>query len=66
MSRSRRYSYCMTLRLEPSMETELADLAYAMRRSKAAAIRGILGRAIAQEYAKNRPDEAFQSHGGEL
>ena len=64
MSRSRRYSYCMTLRLEPSMETELEDLAYAMRRSKAATIRGILGRAIAQEYAKNRPDETFSKPRG--
>jgi hypothetical protein len=45
-----RYSYCMTLRLEPAMESQLEDLAYDMRLSKAGAIRRILARAIADTH----------------
>jgi len=37
----------MTLRLEPSMESELENIAYDRRLSKAGTIRRILGRAIA-------------------
>jgi hypothetical protein len=47
MSRPTRYSYSMTLRLEPSMESELENIAYDRRLSKAGTIRRILGRAIA-------------------
>jgi hypothetical protein len=64
MSRQTRYSHSMTLRLEPSMESELETLAYDWRLSKAGTIRRILRRVIADEHAL--PDQYRQVHGGEL
>ena len=66
MSRPTRYSYSMTLRLEPSMGSELEDLAYRQRTSKAGTIRRILGRAIAQAYQHKCSPRTFQTKGGAL
>ena len=46
MSKPTTYSYAMTLRLDSQMESELADLAYSLRLSKASTIRRSLRRAI--------------------
>ena len=52
MSRPTRFSYCMTLRLEPNMESGLEDLAYTLRLSRAGTIRRLLRRAIAEAHQK--------------
>ena len=66
MSKPTRYSYSMTLRLEPSMESELEDLAYTQRTSKAGTIRRILGRAIADAYQRGTQHSQRQAQGGAL
>jgi hypothetical protein len=66
MSRPTRYSYSMTLRLEPRMESELEDLAYDRHLSKAGTIRRILARAIADAHECELADQYRQSHGGAL
>jgi hypothetical protein len=46
MSKLKRFPYCMTLRLSAPMESELENLAYDLRLSRAGTIRRILRRAI--------------------
>ena len=50
MPKPKRYSYCLTLRLEPCMETELENLAYDLKLSKAGTIRRAIRRAIVDAY----------------
>ena len=50
MSRSRNYPYAMTLRLSSPMQSEVENLAYESRLSKAQFIRIALRRAIADAY----------------
>ena len=56
----------MTLRLDTRMESELEDLAYTQRTSKAGTIRRILGRAIAEAHGFGTPNKTFQTQGGAL
>ena len=56
----------MTLRLEPSMESELEDLAYTQRTSKAGTIRRILGRAISESQIRQTAPASSQNLGGTL
>ena len=65
MTRPTRYSYSMTLRLEPGMESALETLAYDQRQSKAGTIRRILCRAIADAYQHSSPTTC-QTEGGAL
>ena len=64
MSKPKTFPYCMTLRLSAPMESELENLAYDWRLSKAGTIRRILRRAISDEH--ELPDQYRQVHGGEL
>jgi len=64
MTRPTRYAYAMTLRLEPRMESALADLAFDLTLSKAGAIRRILHRAIADAHQHELPITTFQAQGG--
>jgi DNA polymerase/3'-5' exonuclease PolX len=66
MSRQTRFPYAMTLRLDTRMESELEDLAYTQRTSKAGTIRRILGRAIAEAHGFGTPNKTFQTQGGAL
>ena len=66
MSRPKTYPYCFTLRLPSAMESDLDDLAYDWRQSKAGTIRQILGGAIAETYQHPAPDEEFCIGGGQL
>jgi hypothetical protein len=50
MSRPKNFPYAMTLRLTAPMESELENLAYTLRLSKAQFIRIALRRAIADAY----------------
>jgi hypothetical protein len=56
----------MTLRLEPSMESELETFAYERRLSKAGTIRRILRRALADAYDHGTQNTPTQAQGGEL
>ena len=64
MSRSRNYPYAMTLRLSQPMQSEVENLAYDSRMSKAQFIRTVLRRAIAD--LDELPDQYRQVYGGEL
>ena len=64
MSRPKNFPYAMTLRLTMPMQTEVENLAYDSRMSKAQFIRTVLRKAIADEHAL--PDQYRQVHGGAL
>jgi predicted transcriptional regulator len=66
MSRPTRYSYSMTLRLEPSMESELEDLAYGRNLSKAGFIRRCIRQAIADAHERGTQNTHLQEQGGAL
>ena len=66
MSKTKTFPYCMTLRLSAPMESELENLAYDRRMSKAGFIRRALRRAIADAHEHELADQYRQSHGGEL
>ena len=51
-----RVRFAMTLRLDPGMETELENLAYTLRLSKAGTIRRALRRAIAEAHQTELPN----------
>jgi hypothetical protein len=48
------------------MESELENLAYDLRLSRAGTIRQILRRAIADAYDHGTPSRSFQTQGGAL
>ena len=51
MTRTTRFPHCMTLRIDRQMDNDLEDLAYDHHRlSKAATIRRILAKAIAESH----------------
>jgi predicted transcriptional regulator len=56
----------MTLRLEPSMESELEDLAYGRNVSKAGFIRRCIRQAIADAYERGTQHTQIQTRGGAL
>lgn len=66
MSRSRNYSYSMTLRLTTPMQCEVENLAYDSRLSKAQFIRIALRRAIADAHEHATQNTYLQSQGGAL
>jgi predicted DNA-binding protein len=66
MSRPTRYSYSMTLRLEPSMESELENLAYDRNVSKAGFIRRCIGQAIADAHQHGTSTKHSQAQRGAL
>ena len=66
MSKLKTFPYCMTLRLTAPMESELENLAYDLRLSRAGTIRQILRRAIADAYDHGTPSRSFQTQGGAL
>jgi hypothetical protein len=66
MNRQTTFPYAMTLRLTIPMESELENLAYDWRLSKAGTIRRILGRAIAQAYQHKCSPRNVQIQGGAL
>ena len=66
MSRQTRFPYCMTLRLTAPMESELANLAYDLRLSRAGFIRIALRRAIADAYERGTQHTQLQTQGGAL
>ena len=63
MSRQTTFPYAMTLRLSRNMESELENLAYDLRLSRAGTIRRILGRAIAEAYERPAVSVLVQSRG---
>ena len=65
MSRRTNYPYCMTLRLSRNLETELENLAYECRMSKAGFIRRILSRAIAEAHRRKSSPDLYGVGGGE-
>ena len=66
MSRSRNYPYSMTLRLSSPMQSEVENLAYDSRLSKAQFIRFALRRAIAEAYEYGTQNKLSQTQGGAL
>ena len=64
MSKPQKYSYCLTLRLEPRMETELENMAYQFRTSRAQFIRRAIHRAIADTYRQDHQLKTFECQGG--
>ena len=66
MSKPTTYPYSMTLRLSIPMESELEDLAYTLRLSKAGTIRRILRRAIADAHEQHDPIRNRNAGGGGL
>ncbi|HYW45173.1 MAG TPA: hypothetical protein VE959_20085 [Bryobacteraceae bacterium] len=66
MRKNTSFPCCMTLRLSTNMESELADLAYDLRLSRAGTIRRILGRAIADVTKKEIRIGNGQRQGGAL
>ena len=56
----------MTLRLEPSMESELEDLAYGRNVSKAGFIRRCIRQAIADAHERGTQNTHLQEQGGAL
>ena len=60
MSRPTRYSYSMTLRLEPSMDSELENLAFDRHVSKAGFIRRCIRQGIADAYRHGTQDTQNQ------
>jgi hypothetical protein len=66
MKRSKHFPYCMTLRLTAPMESELENLAYDLRLSKAGFIRRCIRQAIAEAYDHRTPSKSFQFQGGAL
>jgi hypothetical protein len=66
MSRQTRFPYCMTLRLAAPMESELENLAYDRRMSKAEFIRRCIGQAIADAYQHGTPNKCSQAQRGAL
>ena len=66
MSRSRNYPYAMTLRLSSPMQSEVENLAYDLRLSRAGFIRIALRRAIADAYEHATQNTHLQTQGGAL
>ena len=66
MSRSRNYPYSMTLRLSSPMQSEVENLAFDSRMSKAQFIRRALRRAIADAHEHELADQYRQVQGGAL
>jgi hypothetical protein len=66
MSRQTSFPYCMTLRLTAPMESELENLAYDLRLSRAGFIRIALRRAIADAYERGTQHTQLQTQGGAL
>jgi hypothetical protein len=66
MKRSKHFPYCMTLRLTAPMESELENLAYDLRLSRAGFIRIALRRAIADAYEHATQNTHLQTQGGAL
>jgi predicted transcriptional regulator len=64
MSKPHKYSYCLTLRLEPNMESELENLAYNSRYSKAYVIRRAIRQTIADSYQHDLQQNTFAIQGG--
>jgi hypothetical protein len=66
MSRSRNYPYSMTLRLSNPMESELENLAYDRRMSKASFIRHCIAESIADAHDHRTPTKCCQNQKGAL
>ena len=66
MSRQTRFPYCMTLRLTAPMESELENLAYDLRLSKAGFIRHCIRQAITNAYEHGTQNAHLQTQGGAL
>ena len=66
MSKPKTFSYGMTLRLTAPMESELENLAYTLRLSKAQFIRRAIRRAIADPYGRGTQYTHLQTQGGPL
>jgi hypothetical protein len=66
MSKPRNYPYSMTLRLSTPMQSEVENLAYDLRLSKAQFIRRALRRAIADACEHGTQVTQFQAKGGAL
>jgi hypothetical protein len=66
MNRSRTYPYSMTLRLSSPMQSEVENLAYECRLSKAQFIRIALRRAIADAYEHGTQNTPIPAQGGAL
>ena len=67
MSRSKNHPYAMTLRLSIPMQTELENLAYDSRLSKAQVIRRALRKAIAADASeRGTQNTQGQTQGGAL
>ena len=66
MSRSKHFPYAMTLRLSTPMQSEVENLAYDSRLSKAQFIRRALRRAIADAYEHGTQHTQLQTQGGAL
>jgi hypothetical protein len=66
MSKLKTFPYCMTLRLTAPMESELENLAYDLRLSRAGTIRRILSRAIADAYNDATQNTHLRVQGGAL
>ena len=66
MSRSRNYPFSMTLRLTTPMQSEVENLAYDLRLSKAGFIRRCIRQAIVDAYDHRTPSKTFQIQGGAL
>jgi predicted DNA-binding protein len=60
MSKTKTFPYCMTLRLSAPMESELENLAYDRRMSKAGFIRACIRQAIADAYRHGTQNTQFQ------
>ena len=66
MSKMKTFPYCMTLRLTAPMESELENLAYDLRLSKAGFIRRCIRHGIANASERGTQNTQSQTQGGAL